>query len=289
LVPLDLRRARGARGKLKKTLIDRPGNGLEHPHRWKDFSSAMDRQAVGDALNALPHQQREVVKLAYFGGMTNREIADRLGVPVGGVRHRLRRALAAAGEYVDRGRATGHKVVFGLMAWLCGRSFETTHRTSGAAAEHVLRAGIIVVAGVTASAVLGIAHSPVQPTHVERTSQPPVKSMEAGAVESPKAAIPAAAATLPQAPVVGDAVNQVPDVPSVPVTVSVPGLPINLPVAIPVPTPVPIPVSLPIPVAVPIPVPIPTPVPIPVSLPIPVAVPIPVPLPIPTPPVPPLP
>jgi Sigma-70, region 4 len=264
LVPLDLRRARGARGRLKKTLVDGPGNGADRPHRLKDFSSAMDRQAVGEALNALPLPQREVVKLAYFGGMTNREIADRLGVPVGGVRHRLRRALAAAGDYVERGRATGRKVVYLLVAWLCGRSFESTQRTSGAAAEHILRASMVVAAGVTASAVLGLAHSPVQPTLIEPANQP-----------SAKAAIPAAAAKTSQTTVVSNAVNQVSDVPAVPVTVSVASPPVNLPIPVSVPTEV----SLAIPISVPTPIPVPIPIPIP----------IPIPLPIPTPTVPPLP
>lgn len=259
LVPLDLRRARGARGKLKKTLIDRPGNGLERPHRWKDFSSAMDRQAVGEALNALPHQEREVVKLAYFGGMTNREIADRLGVPVGGVRHRLRRALDAAGEYVERGRETSRKLVLGLMAWLCGRSFET-QRTSGTGAEHVLRAGMFVAAGVTASAVLGLAHSSAQPAHFERANQPSVSSTEVSAADSSRRPIPGAAAALPQTPVVTNVLNQVPrepSVPPVPVAVSVPGLPVN----------VPIPVAVPLKVSPPIPVAVPTPIPLPIATP----------------------
>jgi sigma-70-like protein len=246
LVPLDLRRARGARGRLKETLIDGPGNGAERPHRLQDFSSAMDRQAVGEALNALPLQQREVVKLAYFGGMTNREIADRLGVPVGGVRHRLRQALATAGDYVERGRATGRKVVCVLVAWLCGRSFESTQRTSGAAAEHILRASMVVAAGVTASAVLGLAHSPVLRTPIQPPIQPSVK-----------AAIPSAAAKIVQTPVVSDAVNQVSDVPAMPVRVSVPSPPINLPVPVSVPTGV----SLAIPISVPIPVPLPVPTP----------------------------
>ena len=247
LVPLDLRRARGARGRLKKTLIGAPGTGFERPHLWKDFSSAMERQAVGEALSALPHQQREVVKLAYFGGMTNREIADRLSVPLGGVRHRLRRALATAGEYVDRGRATGQKVMLWLMAFLCGRSF--ADRTAGVGTEHVLRAAMVVAAGVTAGAVLGISQAPARGTPFEPTPQP-----------SAPAAIPAAPARLPQTSVASDVANQVSGVPSlpVPVAVSVPSPPINLAIPVSIPSPV----SLPIPVVAPVPGPLPIPTPI---------------------------
>jgi DNA-binding CsgD family transcriptional regulator len=246
LVPLDHRRARGAGGRLKETLIDGPGDGADDRYRWRSFSTAMDRQAVGEALNALPRQQREVVRLAYFGGMTNREIADRLGVPVGGVRHRLRRALATAGDYVERGRATGRTVAYVLVAWLCGRSFESTQRSSGVATEHILRTAVIVAAGVTAGVVLGTNQLPLQATPIEPVHHPSVQ-----------AAIPAAPATLPKTSVVSNALNQVSGVPSVPVTVSVPSPPTNLsiPVLVPSQGSVPIPVVVPIPVYLPIPTP----------------------------------
>jgi DNA-binding CsgD family transcriptional regulator len=246
LVPLDHRRARGAGGRLKETLIDSPVDRADDRHRWTNFSTAMDRQAVGEALSALPRQQLEVVKLAYFGGMTNREIADRLGVPVGGVRHRLRRALATAGDYVERGGATGRKVVYVFVAWICGRSFESTQRTSGVAVENILRASVVVAAGVTAGAVLGIAQAPLQASPVEPAHQPSVQI-----------AIPAAAATLPHTSVVSDTANQVSGVPSVPVTASLPSPPVNLSIPVSIPGRV----SLPIPVVVPIPVPLPIPTP----------------------------
>jgi hypothetical protein len=251
LVPLDLRRARGASGRLKETLIDSPGAAAEDRYRWRNFSSAMDRQAVGEALNALPHQQREVVKLAYFGGMTNREIADRLGVPVGGVRHRLRQALAAAGEYVDRGRATGHRVLYGLIAWLFGRSFEHTQRTSSTGVEHIVRVGMVIAASATAGAVLSIANVPAQPTHVERTSPPAVASAGSSVVDPPKASSKAVAATLPNAEVASGAAPVTVGVRPVGVKVQVPG-PSN---SLPIPVSLPIPISEPISVTLPIPTP----------------------------------
>jgi DNA-binding CsgD family transcriptional regulator len=237
---------------LKKTLVDGSGKGVERPQRWKDFSSAMERQAVGEALSALPHQQREVVQLAYFGGMTNREIADRLGVPVGGVRHRLRRALATAGEYVDRGRATGQKVMLGLMAFLCGRSF--ADRVAGVGTEHIVRAAMVVAAGVTAGAVLGISQAPARATPIEPAHQPSVQG-----------AIPAAAATRPQTSVASDTANQVSGVPSVPVKVAVsapsPPIDVSIPVAVPTQASLPIPAIVPVPVPLPIPTPIIPPLP----------------------------
>jgi RNA polymerase sigma-70 factor (ECF subfamily) len=47
------------------------------------------RQALAD----LPPEQREVVLLAYFGGYTHQEIAQRTGVPLGTVKGRVRLAM----------------------------------------------------------------------------------------------------------------------------------------------------------------------------------------------------
>ena len=48
---------------------------------------------VRDALERLTREQREVLTLAYFGDLTQVEIADRLGVPLGTVKARTFRGL----------------------------------------------------------------------------------------------------------------------------------------------------------------------------------------------------
>src|SRR3981081_4251161 len=78
-VPIDRRRARGAESHLKKILVGAPPGAV-------DFSSAMARQAVDEALHSLPPQHKQVVKLAYFAGLTNLEIAQELGLSVSEVR-----------------------------------------------------------------------------------------------------------------------------------------------------------------------------------------------------------
>jgi RNA polymerase sigma-70 factor (ECF subfamily) len=51
------------------------------------------RQELRDALAAIPTTERQVLELAYYGDLTQSEIATRLGWPLGTVKTRTRRAL----------------------------------------------------------------------------------------------------------------------------------------------------------------------------------------------------
>ena len=48
---------------------------------------------VREALDALPHVQQQVLELAHFSGLTNREIAEHLRLPLGTVKGRMRLGL----------------------------------------------------------------------------------------------------------------------------------------------------------------------------------------------------
>jgi RNA polymerase sigma-70 factor (ECF subfamily) len=60
---------------------------------WAAVAQTLDGERVRAALATLPPEQRQVVDLAYFGGLTHAEIAARTGIPLGTVKGRMRLAL----------------------------------------------------------------------------------------------------------------------------------------------------------------------------------------------------
>ncbi|ROO84338.1 RNA polymerase ECF family sigma subunit [Actinocorallia herbida] len=65
---------------------------------WDNTASVGTAQDVRAALARLPEVQREAIALACFGRLTQREIADRLHVPLGTVKARTARGLRRLGE-----------------------------------------------------------------------------------------------------------------------------------------------------------------------------------------------
>jgi RNA polymerase sigma-70 factor, ECF subfamily len=57
---------------------------------------------VRAAVQSLPASQRQVVELAYFEGLTCREVASAVGIPEGTAKSRLRLALAKLETVLDR-------------------------------------------------------------------------------------------------------------------------------------------------------------------------------------------
>jgi RNA polymerase sigma-70 factor (ECF subfamily) len=60
-----------------------------------------ERRRVQAALAQLPPDQREALELAYYGGLSQSELAERLGVPLGTVKSRMFTGLSKLRDLLD--------------------------------------------------------------------------------------------------------------------------------------------------------------------------------------------
>ncbi|GAA3580580.1 sigma-70 family RNA polymerase sigma factor [Microlunatus spumicola] len=67
--------------------------GREIDHVWEGVSERLDADRVRKGLESLTPIQREALTLAYFGGYTQSQVAERLKVPLGTVKTRIRDGL----------------------------------------------------------------------------------------------------------------------------------------------------------------------------------------------------
>jgi RNA polymerase sigma factor (sigma-70 family) len=243
--PFDRRRITGAHRGLKKLMIEGTTSPPDRSLPWNDFSAAMIRQAVDEALNTLPSSHKQAVKLAYFGAFTNQEIAEHLGVGEAAVKQMLQVAMATVSAYVERGKSTTRKVIYFLALWVGGRRLVDFLRHLPPAVDQVAQASVIVAAGVVTASVL-ISHSPqpAQLTQADRGRLGVTPPAARPAIPLPKSPIEPSTGTVPTT------LPSVPPLPSpsLPVKVSVPPVTIPTPpAALPTPPSLPTPPTLPTP------------------------------------------
>jgi RNA polymerase sigma-70 factor (ECF subfamily) len=73
------------------------------PDVWAEVTAILDAETVQVALRVLSDVQREAIELAYFGGLTQQEIAERTATPLGTVKSRMRLGLLAMRRHLEVG------------------------------------------------------------------------------------------------------------------------------------------------------------------------------------------
>jgi RNA polymerase sigma factor (sigma-70 family) len=84
-----------------------PASGIGDMPVVVDELDLAQRLLVADALATLPARPRQVVELAFYGGLSHREIAERLTIPLGTVKSDMRRALRRLRDVVSGGDEGG--------------------------------------------------------------------------------------------------------------------------------------------------------------------------------------
>ncbi len=73
--------------------LDEMADRQSVPDAWSEVSGRIESERVRTAVETLPGEQRRAIEMAFFDGLTHREIAERDGLPLGTVKGRLRLGL----------------------------------------------------------------------------------------------------------------------------------------------------------------------------------------------------
>lgn len=95
-----LDRLRARRRRPEEPLEDAAASAAASASTAADDAMELDERGrtVRSALESLPAEQREVLLLAYFGGLSQTEIAERTGQPLGTIKTRVRLGMAKLRE-----------------------------------------------------------------------------------------------------------------------------------------------------------------------------------------------
>ena len=92
---LDLWRRRRAIERVQHRLEELADSPLSRTHSPETaFTHAAERRLARAAVRRLPQEQRQAVGLAYWGGLSTRELATAEGIPLGTAKSRVRMGLA---------------------------------------------------------------------------------------------------------------------------------------------------------------------------------------------------
>jgi RNA polymerase sigma-70 factor, ECF subfamily len=92
---IDQMRARASRRRMREK-VEALAASAPRYEPSEAFAKVWHHARLGrlrEALDALPHGQQQALELAHFSGLTHTEIAERLGLPPGTVKGRIRLGL----------------------------------------------------------------------------------------------------------------------------------------------------------------------------------------------------
>jgi RNA polymerase sigma factor (sigma-70 family) len=95
------RRSAGRRAHLALRAATEQPSGGAAPSPEAALLSVEQREGLLAAVNELPEDQRSVIALRYFLGLSEHEVAETLGLPAGTVKSRTARALQRLRESYD--------------------------------------------------------------------------------------------------------------------------------------------------------------------------------------------
>lgn len=106
---LDRLRKRRRRAEALSEAEASPGGPwwLDQPDSQEIETQVECRTTLEPLLDRLPDTQRQVIELAYFGGMSQSEIARTLDTPLGTVKSRMRTGMHKLCAWADHGEDTG--------------------------------------------------------------------------------------------------------------------------------------------------------------------------------------
>jgi len=88
---------------------------------WEEVWSSAQIAELHACLERLPTEQREMIELAYFGGWTHTEIAQRCQIPIGTVKARLRLGVLQLRRTLER-KGVGERIASGNIYYKEARS-----------------------------------------------------------------------------------------------------------------------------------------------------------------------
>lgn len=90
---IDRVRGVGARARTQELDLTAAADASDASDVWSEAWAGLERAEIAAALAKLPAEQRGAIELAFFAGLSHGEVAERLGLPLGTVKGRIRLGL----------------------------------------------------------------------------------------------------------------------------------------------------------------------------------------------------